>query len=159
MSYNDEFIYLFTRDMGLGPNPLPASPVSMGSDASEIGGDHQLSVSPSAMDTDEKFIPQVYKGHRNCETVKGVNFIGPKCEYVVSGSDCGRIFIWKKKGGELIRVMEADKTVVNCIECHPHTMVLASSGIDDDIKMWTPNASEKAVLPTNIEQVCLFILS
>ncbi|KAM3695718.1 hypothetical protein ACB098_07G154400 [Castanea mollissima] len=152
VSYNDEYIYLFTRDMGLGPNPLPASPVSMGSDASEIGGDHQLPASPSAMDTDEKVIPQDYKGHRNCETVKGVNFFGPNCEYVVSGSDCGRIFIWKKKGGELIRVMEADKTIVNCIECHPHTMVLASSGIDDDIKMWTPKALEKAVLPTNIEQ-------
>ncbi|KAF3947515.1 hypothetical protein CMV_026359 [Castanea mollissima] len=115
VSYNDEYIYLFTRDMGLGPNPLPASPVSMGSDASEIGGDHQLPASPSAMDTDEKVIPQDYKGHRNCETVK-------------------------------------DKTIVNCIECHPHTMVLASSGIDDDIKMWTPKALEKAVLPTNIEQ-------
>ncbi|KAK4562126.1 hypothetical protein RGQ29_004832 [Quercus rubra] len=152
VSYNDEDIYLFTRDMGLGPNPLPASPVSMGSDASEIGGDHQLAASPSAMDTDEKVIPQVYKGHRNCETVKGVNFFGPKCEYVVSGSDCGRIFIWKKRGGELIRVMEADNTIVNCIECHPHTMVLASSGIDHDIKIWTPKALDRAVLPTNIEQ-------
>lgn len=152
VSYNDECIYLFTHDMGLGPNPLPASPVSMGSDASEIGGDLQLAASPSAMDTDEKVTPQAYKGHRNCETVKGVNFFGPQCEYVVSGSDCGRIFIWKKKGGDLIRVMEADKDIVNCIECHPHTMALASSGIDTDIKLWTPKAFERAVLPTNIDQ-------
>ncbi len=159
VSYNDECIYLFTHDMGLGPNPLPASPVSMGSDASEIGGDLQLAASPSAMDTDEKVTPQAYKGHRNCETVKGVNFFGPQCEYVVSGSDCGRIFIWKKKGGDLIRVMEADKDIVNCIECHPHTMALASSGIDTDIKLWTPKAFERAVLPTNIDQVCFVILS
>ncbi|KAF5449031.1 hypothetical protein F2P56_029521 [Juglans regia] len=153
VSYNDEFIYLFTRDMGLGPNPLPASPVSLGIDASDkIGGDHQFSACPSTMETDENGTPQVYKGHRNCETVKGVNFFGPNCEYVVSGSDCGRIFIWKKKGGELIRVMEADKTVVNCIECHPHTMVLASSGIESDIKIWTPKALERATLPTNIEE-------
>ncbi|XP_054786503.1 uncharacterized protein LOC129292861 isoform X3 [Prosopis cineraria] len=152
VSYNDESIYLFTHNMGLGPNPVPGSPVSMNSDASEIGGDHCSAASLSNMDMDEKMTPQVYKGHRNCETVKGVNFFGPKCEYVVSGSDCGRIFIWRKKDGKLIRVMEADKHVVNCIESHPHTMALASSGIDNDIKLWTPKALEKATLPKNIEQ-------
>ncbi|XP_022725450.1 DDB1- and CUL4-associated factor 8-like isoform X2 [Durio zibethinus] len=146
VTYINEFIYLFTQDMGLGPNPVPSSPLSAFSEASEMGFDH------SAMDADEKAIPQVYKGHRNQETVKGVSFFGPKSEYVVSGSDCGRIFIWKKKGGELIRVMEADKHVVNCIECHPHTTVLASSGIETDIKIWTPKAIDKATLPTNIEQ-------
>lgn len=159
VSYNDEFIYLFTRDMGLGPNPIPSSPVSMGSDASETSGDHQCENSPSTMDVDKRFVPQDYKGHMNRETVKGVNFFGPNCEYVVSGSDCGRIFIWKKKGGELIRVMEADKHVVNCIESHPHTTVLASSGIENDIKMWTPKANERAILPQKIEQVCFVILN
>lgn len=159
VSYNDEFIYLFTRDMGLGPNPIPSSPVSMGSDASEMSGDHQCEKSPSTMDVDKRFVPQDYKGHMNRETVKGVNFFGPNCEYVVSGSDCGRIFIWKKKGGELIRVMEADKHVVNCIESHPHTTVLASSGIENDIKMWTPKANERAILPQKIEQVCFVILN
>ncbi|PPS08740.1 hypothetical protein GOBAR_AA11924 [Gossypium barbadense] len=140
VSYNNEFIYLFMRDMGLEQNPVPSSS-SACSEASEI----EL----AAMDAD----PQVYKGHRNCQTVKGVNFFGPKSEYVVSGSDCGRIFIWKKKGGELVRVMEADKHVVNCIESHPHTTVLASCGIERDIKIWTPKAIEKAVLPTNIGQL------
>ncbi|PON45041.1 WD repeat containing protein [Parasponia andersonii] len=157
VSYNDEVIYLFTREMGLGDSPLRSSPVSMGShssesDASEMGCDHRSKASSSAMDVDEKVAPQAYKGHRNCETVKGVNFFGPNCDYVVSGSDCGRIFIWKKKGGELIRVMEADQYIVNCIESHPHTMVLASSGIDHDIKIWTPKAMERAKLPTNIEK-------
>ncbi|RVW38499.1 DDB1- and CUL4-associated factor 8 [Vitis vinifera] len=122
VSYNDEFIYLFTKDIGMGPDPIPASPASLGS-----GADHPLEA--STMDTDENVSPQVYKGHKNCKTVKGVGFFGPKCEYVVSGSDCGRIFIWKKSG-ELIRVMEADQHVVNCIESHPHATVLASSGIE-----------------------------
>lgn len=139
VSYNDECIYLFSRDMGLGPDP-------------------QSNESLSDMETDGQVGPQVYKGHINCETVKGVNFFGPKCEYVVSGSDCGRIFIWKKKGGELIRVMEADKYVVNCIESHPHTTALASSGIENDIKIWTPKAIEKAKLPENIEKVFFLII-
>ncbi|OMO65741.1 hypothetical protein CCACVL1_21421 [Corchorus capsularis] len=150
VSYGGEFIYLFTRDMGLGPNPVPSSPLSACSEASEMGLDHSAA-SASAKEAMEA-IPQVYKGHRNCETVKGVSFFGPKSEYVASGSDCGRIFIWKKKGGELVRVMEADKRTVNCIESHPHTMVLASSGIENDIKIWTPKAIDKAILPTNIEQ-------
>ncbi|GMJ06932.1 hypothetical protein like AT4G35140 [Hibiscus trionum] len=132
--------------MGLGPNPVPSSLLSACNEASEIGFDHL------ATDAGEKAIPQVYKGHRNCETVKGVSFFGPKSDYVVSGSDCGRIFIWKKKGGELIRVMEADKDVVNCIESHPHTTVVASSGIESDIKIWTPKAIEKPTLPVNVEQ-------
>ncbi|GAV86597.1 WD40 domain-containing protein [Cephalotus follicularis] len=153
VSYNDEFIYLFTKDMGLGPNPGPSSPFSTGIDTIEVEQERHSAASPSTMGTEEKVASQVYKGHRNCETVKGVNFLGPKCEYVVSGSDCGRIFIWKKKGGELIRVIEADKHVVNCIESHPHTMVLASSGIEKNIKIWTPKAIERATLPKNIEQV------
>ena len=92
-------------------------------------------------------------GHRNYVTIKGVSFFGPKSKYVMSRFDCGRIFIWRKKGGELIHLMEADRDVVNCIESHPHTAVLASSVTDNDIKIWTPKAEERATLPTNIAKV------
>ncbi|KAK4801004.1 hypothetical protein SAY86_021491 [Trapa natans] len=145
-SYNDESIYLFTRDMGLGHNPFPPSSKS-------VQNGKKGETSSLSSDIADKPTPQVYKGRMNCETVKGVGFFGPKSQYVVSGSDCGRIFIWKKKGGELIRVMEADKDVVNCIEAHPHTPVLASSGIENDIKIWTPTAGERAVLPSRIDEV------
>lgn len=148
VSYKNELIYLFSKDMGLGPNGVQNSPVSVN------GHDHSATSSPLKMGGgDEQVGPQVYKGHINCDTVKGVGFFGPRCEYVVSGSDCGRIFIWKKKGGELIRVMEGDEDVVNCIESHPYNSVLASSGIESDIKIWTPKAIERATLPTNIERV------
>lgn len=140
VSYNDDFIYLFSRDMGLGPNPTPAS---NDSDTNESGSNSMVDFS--------HVVPTVFKGHRNLETIKGVFFFGPKCEYVMSGSDCGRIFIWKKKDGELMRVMEADKQVVNCVETHPHIPVLASSGIENDIKIWAPKAMERAILPTNID--------
>ncbi|KAJ0476798.1 putative transcription factor WD40-like family [Helianthus annuus] len=49
----------------------------------------------------------MYSGHRNNFTVKGVSFFGPDSEYVMSGSDCGHIFVWKKKDGRVIRIMEA----------------------------------------------------
>ncbi|XP_058090863.1 uncharacterized protein LOC131237204 isoform X2 [Magnolia sinica] len=151
VSYNNEQIYLFSKDLGIGPDPVLASWSSKGSDAGT--GPDPVSSSPSNMDADARQGPQVYKGHLNLETVKGVSFFGPNCEYVVSGSDCGRIFIWRKRGGDLLRVMEADKHVVNCIEPHPHVPMLASSGIENDIKIWTPKATERASLPVNLEEV------
>ncbi|XP_041999556.1 DDB1- and CUL4-associated factor 8-like isoform X1 [Salvia splendens] len=152
VSYNDEFIYLFTKDIGLGSNPSISSQVSDSSDVGGLTTDNLWESSFSNAEDNIKAAPQSYIGHRNSETVKGVNFFGPKCEYVVSGSDCGRIFIWNKKGGKLVRVMEADKDVVNCVETHPHATVLASSGIENDIKMWVPKAIDKAILPANIQK-------
>ncbi|XP_077246731.1 uncharacterized protein LOC143886571 isoform X2 [Tasmannia lanceolata] len=133
VSYSNELIYLFTRDLGLGPDPCSTSESSFETSL-DIPG------------------PQVYEGHMNCDTVKGVGFFGPNSEYVVSGSDCGRIFIWRKKDSELLRAMEADKDVVNCTEPHPHATILASSGIDHDVKIWTPKATEPATLPVNLEE-------
>lgn len=143
VSYNSENIYLFTPDMGSGPSPVRSSSLTKDSENDE-GSESYNSLSKSI--SIDKRTPQVYKGHLNRETVKGVSFFGPNSDYVTSGSDCGSMFIWKKKGGELIRAMEADKYVVNCIESHPHSMVLASSGIDSDVKIWHPEAIEKVTL-------------
>ena len=131
-SYNDEHIYLFEKTMGLGPNPKAASL-----------DDHNVS----------EEAPQVYTGHRNAQTVKGVNFFGPNTEYVVSGSDCGRIFIWKKKGGQLVALRMGDEQVVNCLEPHPFVTVLATSGIDSDVKIWMPTATEVLSLPDDVNEV------
>ncbi|KAH0915875.1 hypothetical protein HID58_030321 [Brassica napus] len=139
-SYTDEFIYLFSPGMGMGPNP-PSS--------SETDTETETETETEVRKTIQ---PQVYKEHSNRETVKGVGFFGPKCEYVVSGSDCGRIFIWRKKDGELLRAMEADKHVVNCIESHPHMPLMASSGIETDIKIWTPGGTEELGSPRTAEQ-------
>lgn len=144
VSYMDEFIYLFSPDMGMGPNP-PSS--------SETDSETEVTrTTESETDVRRRTQPQVYKEHSNRETVKGVGFFGPKCEYVVSGSDCGRIFIWRKKDGELIRAMEADKHVVNCVESHPHMPLISSSGIETDIKIWTPGGTEELGSPRTAEQ-------
>lgn len=150
VSYSDEFIYLFTKDIGLGPDPTFASQSCDRYNSIDMS-EHCPGLSLLNNDSCVKAAPQPYKGHRNRETMKGVNFFGPGCEYVVSGSDCGRIFIWKKKSGELVRVMEADKHVVNCVESHPQATILASSGIEHDIKVWIPKAIDKAKLPTDIQ--------
>ncbi len=41
---------------------------------------------------------------------KGVSFFGPRSEYVVSGSDCGHVFIWSKEDGKLQTFLFADET-------------------------------------------------
>lgn len=46
-----------------------------------------------------------YKGHSSVRTVKEVNFFGPRSEYLISGSDDGRIFIWNSKTCEIIRAI------------------------------------------------------
>lgn len=86
-------------------------------------------------------------------------FVG---EYVASGSDDGRWFIWEKRTGRLIKMLSGDEsgnivfpkvlgfssfpiygclklflppTVVNCVQCHPFDFVVATSGIDSTIKV------------------------
>ncbi len=85
----------------------------------------------------------------------------------MSGSDCGHIFIWDRHTAEHLMLLEADNHVVNCLQPHPYdpsesqstltlhprktenddkylhcvfwfVSVLASSGIDYDIKIWSP---------------------
>lgn len=77
-------------------------------------------------------------GHRNARTmIKEATWWGNN--YVLSGSDCGHIFGWHRETGRLILLLEADRHVVNCIQPHPHEPLIASSGIDYDIKIWTPS--------------------
>ena len=78
-----------------------------------------------------------YQGHRNSATVKGVNFYGPDSQFVISGSDCGNIFIWDKESEAIVKLMHGDEAgVVNVLEPHPSLPVLATSGLDDEVKMW-----------------------
>ncbi|CAF1505883.1 unnamed protein product [Rotaria sordida] len=81
-----------------------------------------------------------YDGHRNTRTmIKEANFWSDS--YVMSGSDCGHIFIWNKFNGNIIRVIQADEHVVNCVQPHPlNYPILASSGIDYNIKIFSPLA-------------------
>ncbi|XP_033838463.1 DDB1- and CUL4-associated factor 8 [Periophthalmus magnuspinnatus] len=88
-----------------------------------------------------------YKGHRNNATVKGVNFYGPCSEFVVSGSDCGHIYLWDKYSARIVQFMEGDRGgVVNCLEPHPHLPGMATSGLDHDIKLWAPTAETPTTL-------------
>lgn len=93
-----------------------------------------------------------YRGHCNVKTVKDANFFGLQDEYVVSGSDGGHLFIWDKKTSALINILEGDNEVVNVVQGHPYEPVLAVSGIDHTIKIFSPDhrAQEDAQAGINI---------
>ena len=111
-----------------------------------------------------------YRGHCNVKTVKDANFFGLQDDYVVSGSDGGHIFIWDRRTSELVNILEGDGEVVNviqgnifipfesrsgltlCILGHPCEPVMAVSGIDYTIKIFSPDryAQDNAEKGTNI---------
>jgi len=64
-----------------------------------------------------------------------VNFVGPNDEFVVSGSDDGYFFLWRRESGALHGIYEGDGSVVNVIEAHPTLPLLAVSGIDHEPKV------------------------
>ncbi|KDP44126.1 hypothetical protein JCGZ_05593 [Jatropha curcas] len=131
VSYNDELIYLFQKNTGIGSNPL----------------------SLPSEDLQKLEEPQVYLGHRNARTVKGVSFFGPNDEYVLSGSDCGHIFIWEKQSGKVVRLMRGDRHVVNQLEPHPYLPIFATCGMEKNVKLWVPIAREDPPFPDNLEKI------
>lgn len=82
-------------------------------------------------------VSQKFAGHRNSRTmIKEATWWGN--DFVLSGSDCGHVFGWERSSGKLVLLLEADRHVVNCIQPHPFDPILATSGIDYDVKIWTP---------------------
>lgn len=68
--------------------------------------------------------------------IKEANFWGD--DFVMSGSDCGHVFVWERDTARLCMLLEADHHVVNCLQPHPYLPILATSGIDYDVKLWAP---------------------
>ncbi|XP_026465744.1 DDB1- and CUL4-associated factor 8-like isoform X2 [Ctenocephalides felis] len=118
-SYTDDNLYLFSND----PTTIQ-------------------NISSSSKETERDYIG-CYTGHKNQATIKSCNFFGPHSEYIVSGSDCSYCYIWEKKTESIVQWFRADESgVVNCMEPHPHIPILATSGLDNDVKIWVPSKEE-----------------
>jgi len=80
---------------------------------------------------------QKLTGHRNARTmIKEAAWWGK--DFIFSGSDCGHLFAWDRNTGECVAMLEADRHVVNCVQPHPTQPLIATSGIDYDVKLWAP---------------------
>ncbi|XP_014244743.1 DDB1- and CUL4-associated factor 6-like isoform X2 [Cimex lectularius] len=97
----------------------------------------EMGSNDDSVKTRRSFFKQKYIGHRNARTmIKEATFWGDN--YVISGSDCGHVFMWEKDTAKLKMLLEADQHVVNCVQPHPYLPMLATSGIDYDVKLWAP---------------------
>lgn len=94
-----------------------------------------------------------YLGHCNTTTdIKEANFFGPDGQFIIAGSDDGIFFIWDRYTTNIVRAMMGDGSIVNCVQPHPSCCVLATSGIDAVVKLWTPrpdDGSENMRIVTN----------
>ncbi|VDK43917.1 unnamed protein product [Anisakis simplex] len=82
-------------------------------------------------------------GHCNTNTdIKEAVWFGGRDEYIAAGSDCGSLLIWERKSGALIKAFEADKNILNCVQPHPSSCLLATSGIEHVIRFWQPLPEE-----------------
>ena len=81
-----------------------------------------------------------FSGHCNIETIKDVGFYGLHDEYIVSGSDDGHLFIWDKETSKIVQILHADEDVVNVVKGHPFLPILAASGIDSTVKIFSPTS-------------------
>ncbi|XP_063700154.1 WD and tetratricopeptide repeats protein 1-like isoform X2 [Culicoides brevitarsis] len=100
--------------------------------------DNEMHWRSSARDYKERFV-----GHCNIKTdIKEANFFGADGRYIVAGSDDGNLFIWERPSGIICEILTADKSILNCVQPHPYQCLLASSGIDHEIRLWSPQPIE-----------------
>ena len=86
---------------------------------------------------------RTYRGHLNTRTVKDVSFLGPDDSFVASGSDDGSVFIWDRSTSALVNILHGDDEVVNVVESHPYETMMAVSGIDCTVKIFSPDGRER----------------
>lgn len=93
-----------------------------------------------------------YVGHRNKETIKQVSYFGYRCEYVMSGSDCGHIFLWEARTGQVVKVLKADSSgAINCLTAHPYDYMFGSAGLSCNAKLWSPQPFN-----SSLKKRCIF---
>ena len=63
-------------------------------------------------------------------------------QFVTAGSDDGKFFIWDRASTNIVRILEGDESIVNCLQPHPSAPLLASSGIDPQVRLWAPSAED-----------------
>lgn len=56
--------------------------------------------------------------------------------YVVSGSEDKKIYIWDLQTKEIVQVLEGHTAVILGVACHPSQSIVASGSMDNTVKIW-----------------------
>lgn len=70
------------------------------------------------------------------------NFLFNQLLVGIFRSDEGNFYIWERPTNKIVAVYKGDTTIVNCVQPHPYLCFLATSGIDHEIRLWSPKADE-----------------
>ena len=104
------------------------------------GGSSQGGVHMGGADS----LVQRYVGARNELTdIKESTFLGAGDELVACASDFGHVFIFDAETAECVNIILADSEILNCVVGHPFQPVLATSGIDSEVRVWAPGRCAK----------------
>jgi len=123
VSYECDQIYTFPI--------FPRSNGSTGPTVDEIG---RLSNGRQA-----EVLPELacYGGHLNRFTfLKNAKYAGPRDEYICTGSDSGRAWIYEKATGSVVSFLNADQATCNGVIPHPTLPFFITYGIDPTAKLW-----------------------
>ncbi len=58
-----------------------------------------------------------------------------------AGSDDGKVYIWDARSGAIVCALNADEDIVNSVAAHPTLPYLATSGIEDKVRIWGPRSN------------------
>ncbi|XP_065649560.1 WD and tetratricopeptide repeats protein 1 isoform X2 [Hydra vulgaris] len=75
--------------------------------------------------------------------IKEASYFGAYGQYIAAGSDCGCMFIWERSSANIVKVLHGDESIVNCVQPHPTTCLIATSGIDPVVRLWSPQFESK----------------
>ena len=110
---------------------------------SNFKSSNKSSKKPPQRDFSTRIPINKFVGHRNKRTTcKQAIFYGENDEFIISGSECGHIFVWRNKSSvensvNPIAAYLGDNRVVNSLDSDGY--LLASSGIERTVKLWRPN--------------------
>ncbi|XP_060521769.1 DDB1- and CUL4-associated factor 5 isoform X2 [Cylas formicarius] len=90
----------------------------------------------------EKAVCQFYHPqYYNSCTMKTCSFAGDNDEYVLSGSDDFNLYMWKvpqdNEWGTSHMVLRGHRSIVNQVRYNKHNNLIASSGVEKMIKLWS----------------------
>lgn len=91
------------------------------------------------MDIDTGEVLQSFSGQKQTEFIIRSAFGGANENFVVSGSEDSRVYIWRTNG-HLVEALDAHHGCVNAVAWHPRDpRVFASAGDDHRVRIWKPS--------------------
>ncbi|XP_026488711.1 WD and tetratricopeptide repeats protein 1 isoform X3 [Vanessa tameamea] len=132
-------VFLLQKDINVALETMETQPdEGTTEEDGQSGSVLERQLRSSALDYKCRFL-----GHCNTTTdIKEANFLGPEANFVAAGSDDGSMFIWCRKSGNIIRCLRGDESIVNCVQLHPSMFLLATSGIEAVVRLWSPRPED-----------------